>query len=117
MDFRAAFLVSRRVYKMNNSKLAFELSAKGKFFAYIRLQPNQPHNKEISTTVDSRVMGSLQTTKGPFLIDPETQIHLVSLRMKELDVPTSQGYLQSVFYRHNLGYLLEVLVGLYHGNK
>ena len=37
--------------------------------------------------------------------------------MKELDVPTSQGYLQSVFYRHNLGYLLEVLVGLPHGNS
>ena len=62
-------------------------------------------------------MGSLQTTKGPFLIDPKTKIYLVSLRMKELDVHTSQGYLQSVFYRHNLGTLLEVLRGLSHGNR
>ena len=62
-------------------------------------------------------MGSHQTTKGPFLIDPETQIYLVSLRMKELDVPTSQGYLQSVFYRHKLGCLLEVLRSLSNDNS
>ena len=37
--------------------------------------------------------------------------------MKEIDVPTSQGYLLSVFYRHNLECLLEVLGSLSNDNS
>ena len=39
MHFRAAFLVSWRVYKMNNNKLAYELSANGKSWLILGYNP------------------------------------------------------------------------------
>ena len=41
MDFRAAILVSRRVYKMSNNKLAFELSANGKSWLILGYNPTK----------------------------------------------------------------------------